>query len=127
LSRHLTSKVRENDPIFRDGGLAVSMGRERGYGRAAVCGPHACGRKGGRRETVTSDEFSLLYVTTDDVEEATALARVVVAAGLAACANVLPDVMPVFRIDDEVAAAPGAAFLVMTRAGLVARAVQFLE
>jgi periplasmic divalent cation tolerance protein len=81
----------------------------------------------GRRERVTADEFSLLYVTTDDVEEATVLARAVVAEGLAACANVLPDVMPVFRIDDEVAEAPGAAFLVMTRAALVARAMHFLE
>jgi len=76
---------------------------------------------------VKAGEFSLVYVTTDDLEEAKALAHDVVGEGLAACANVLPDVTPVFRVDDDVAEESGAAFLVLTREGLVEQAVRFIE
>jgi len=76
---------------------------------------------------VRAGEFSLIYVTAEDLEEARTLAYAVVGEGLAACANVIPDITPVFRVNDEVAEEAGAGFLAMTRTDLVAQAVRFIE
>ena len=44
----------------------------------------------------------LVYVTTSDVAEARAIGRAMVEAHLAACANILPTMLPIFRWDGEV-------------------------
>lgn len=44
----------------------------------------------------------LVYVTTADVEEARRIGRAMVRARLAACANILPGMLPIFWWDGEV-------------------------
>jgi len=52
-----------------------------------------------------SEEIShcLVYVTASDAEEATGIGRAMVEARLAACANVLPGMVPIFRWEGEIA------------------------
>ena len=44
----------------------------------------------------------LVYVTTSDVAEARAIGQAMVKARLAACANILPEMLPIFWWDGEV-------------------------
>lgn len=44
----------------------------------------------------------LVYVTAADVEEARAIGRAMVGARLAACANVLPEMVPIFCWNGEI-------------------------
>jgi periplasmic divalent cation tolerance protein len=50
------------------------------------------------------NQFShcLVYVTTADAAEARTIARAMVEARLAACANILPGMVPVFRWEGEI-------------------------
>lgn len=44
----------------------------------------------------------LVYVTAADIEEAQVIGRAMVEARLAACANILPEMVPVFRWEGEI-------------------------
>ena len=44
----------------------------------------------------------MVYVTAADVEEAKEIGRAMVDARLAACANVFPDMVPIFRWEGEI-------------------------
>lgn len=59
---------------------------------------------------------TLLYVTAPDAEVAGRLARTVVESGLAACANVLPGILSVYRWQGVVETAPECALIVKTTA-----------
>ncbi|MDA5194110.1 divalent-cation tolerance protein CutA [Govanella unica] len=60
-----------------------------------------------------------VYVTTADAAEAGAIARAVVEARLAACANVIPLVQSIYRWDGAVVDGSEAAVIFKTRAALV--------
>lgn len=51
---------------------------------------------------INQSSHRLVYVTTADAEEARNIARAVVEGRLAACANILPGMVPVFRWEGEI-------------------------
>ncbi len=63
-----------------------------------------------------------LYVTHPDAEQALSLGRMLVADGLAACANVLPGMLCVYRWEDRIEEGAEAVMIVKTRADLAATA-----
>lgn len=63
----------------------------------------------------------LIYITTETVDEAKAIARALVRERLAACANVLGAVTSVFWWEGEVQDGPEASLILKTRADLVER------
>ena len=71
--------------------------------------------------------YSLIYITAADTEEAKALGRALVEARLAACANVLPGIVPIFRWEGEVQEGSEAALIVKTRTELVERVVALIK
>ncbi len=70
---------------------------------------------------------SLIYITAADREEATALGRGLVEARLAACANVLPGIVPIFWWQGEVQEGGEVALIAKTRRELVGRVVEFVK
>lgn len=66
------------------------------------------------------DNPHFVYITAATVEEGTAIARAVVEARLAACANVLPGVTSVYWWDGAVQEGGEVAVILKTRADLVA-------
>lgn len=64
--------------------------------------------------SATDTGVTLLYVTAPDAEVATRLARQVVESGLAACANVLPGILSVYRWQGAVETAAECALIVKT-------------
>lgn len=70
---------------------------------------------------------SLIYITAADVEEATALGRALVEARLAACANVLPGITPIYWWDGEIEEGSEVALIAKTRDELVERVVSFVK
>jgi periplasmic divalent cation tolerance protein len=58
----------------------------------------------------------LVYVTAADAAEAKALGRAMVAARLAACANVIPGMVPIFNWDGEVQEGSEAVVILKTTA-----------
>jgi periplasmic divalent cation tolerance protein len=71
-------------------------------------------------------DYKLLYVTAETVEEAKALGRALVEARLAACANVIPGMIPIFWWDGAVQEDSEAILLAKTRDDLVPAATQLL-
>jgi periplasmic divalent cation tolerance protein len=63
-----------------------------------------------------------LYVTHPDAKQALSLGRMLVADGLAACANVLPGMLSVYRWEDRIEDAEEAVMIVKTRTDLAAAA-----
>ena len=69
----------------------------------------------------------LLYVTAPDAEVAGRLARHVVEAGLAACANVLPEITSVYRWQGAVETARECALIVKTTEARTGEAIACLR
>jgi len=75
----------------------------------------------------TNFSHCLVYVTAADAEEARAIGRAMVEARLAACANVYPQMMPIFRWEGEVQEGSEAVVILKTtaeRAEALVRAVE---
>lgn len=70
---------------------------------------------------------SLIYVTASDAEEAKDLGRGLVEARLAACANVLPQMIPIFWWNGKVEEGSEAVLIAKTRDGLVDRVIDFVR
>ena len=62
---------------------------------------------------------SILYVTAGSADDALAIGRALVDEGLAACANVLPGTIAVYRWEGAVQQEPEAVLIVKTRRDLV--------
>ena len=71
--------------------------------------------------------YSLVYITAGDVAEAKALGRALVEARLAACANVLPGITPIYWWDGEVEEGSEVALIAKTRDDLVERVVALIK
>ncbi|MEE8188173.1 MAG: divalent-cation tolerance protein CutA [Kiloniellales bacterium] len=71
--------------------------------------------------------YSLIYITAADTEEAKALGRALVEARLAACANVLPGIVPIFRWEGAVQEGSEVALIAKTRTDLVDRVVALVK
>src|SRR3546814_18542252 len=63
----------------------------------------------------------LVYVTAADEAEAQAIGRAMVEARLAACANVLPGMVPIFRWEGRVQTGPECVVILKNHAGRGAR------
>ncbi|RMD65408.1 MAG: divalent-cation tolerance protein CutA [Alphaproteobacteria bacterium] len=70
--------------------------------------------------------YSLIYVTAADAEEARALGRALVEARLAACANVLPQITPIYWWDGAVQEGSEAVLIAKTRDDLVPAVIDFV-
>lgn len=70
---------------------------------------------------------SLIYITAGDAEEAKAIGRALVEARLAACANVFPQMVPIFWWEGEVQEDPEAVLIAKTRGDLVERVIAFVK
>ncbi|MEE8505723.1 MAG: divalent-cation tolerance protein CutA [Kiloniellales bacterium] len=71
--------------------------------------------------------YSLIYITAADAEEAKALGRALVEARLAACANVLPGIVPIFWWEGEVQEGSEAALIAKTRTDLVEQVIELVK
>ncbi len=71
--------------------------------------------------------YSLIYITAADAEEAKALGRALVEARLAACANVLPGIVPIFWWEGEVQEGSEAALIAKTRTDLVEQVIELIK
>ena len=71
--------------------------------------------------------YSLVYVTAGDLAEAKSLGRALVEARLAACANVLPGIVPIFRWEGEVQEGSEAALIAKTRTDLVEQVIELVK
>lgn len=69
----------------------------------------------------------LVYVTAANVEEARTIGRAMVEARLAACANVLPGMVPIFRWEGEIAEGSESVVILKTTAGRVDALVAAVE
>ena len=69
---------------------------------------------------------SLVYITAADAEEAKALGRALVEARLAACANVLPGITPIYRWEGRIEEGTEAALIAKTQSALVQQVVEFV-
>ena len=69
---------------------------------------------------------SLIYITAADAEEAKALGRALVEARLAACANVLPGITPIYRWEGRIEEGTEVALIAKTRSELVERVVELV-
>ena len=63
--------------------------------------------------------YCLVYITAETVEEARALGRALVEARLAACANVIPGMIPIFWWEGEVQEGSEAVLIAKTRRDLL--------
>lgn len=70
---------------------------------------------------------SLIYITAENSKEARALGRALVEARLAACANVLPGMTPIFWWEGEVQEGEEAVLIAKTRDDLVDRVIDFVK
>jgi periplasmic divalent cation tolerance protein len=68
---------------------------------------------------MSESDFSLVYVTTSDVAEATAIGRMVVEERLAACANVIPGMSSIYWWDNAVQTGHEAMLILKTRSALL--------
>ncbi len=71
--------------------------------------------------------YCLVYMTTETVEEARALGRALVEARLAACANVVPGMIPIFWWDGEVQEGSEAVLIAKTRRDLLDDLTAFVK
>lgn len=70
---------------------------------------------------------SLIYITAGNAEEAKALGRALVEARLAACANVLPGITPIYWWEGKIEEGSEAALIAKTRDDLVGRVIDFVK
>lgn len=70
--------------------------------------------------------YSFVYVTAGDLAEAKALGRALVEARLAACANVLPGITPIYWWEGKVEEGAEAVLILKTRDSLVERVIDFV-
>ena len=68
--------------------------------------------------TDRGDQAVFVYATFESVEQARAIGADLVGEGLAACVNIFPGMISIYRWQGEVENAAEAAMLVKTRAGL---------
>lgn len=71
--------------------------------------------------------YCLIYMTAETEAEAIALGRALVEARLAACANVLPGMIPIFWWEGEVREGSEAVLIAKTRRELVERVTTFVK
>ena len=71
-------------------------------------------------------DYRLLYVTAETAAEAKAIGRALVEARLAACANVLDGMTPIFRWNGEVQEGSEAVLIAKTRSDLVPAATRLI-
>ena len=71
--------------------------------------------------------YSLIYITAGDLDEAKALGRALVEARLAACANVLPGITPIYWWEGKVEEGSEVALIAKTRSELVDRVVALVK
>lgn len=69
----------------------------------------------------------LLYVTTQDIEEARTLARELVKRRLVACANILPQMESIYRWNEKIEHANEAVLILKTKARLVPQTIAAVE
>ena len=69
----------------------------------------------------------MVYITAGDEAEAKALGRALVEARLAACANVLPGITPIYWWEGKVEEGREVALIAKTRADLVERLTAFVK
>ncbi len=76
-----------------------------------------------------SEDFShcLVYVTAADAEEAREIGRAMVEARLAACANVIPGMIPIFRWEGEIGEAEESVVLLKTTRARAAELIAAVE
>lgn len=72
-------------------------------------------------------EAVLIYITHEDAAKARALGRRLVEERLAACANVLGSMTPIFRWEDQVQEGSEAVLIAKTRASLVEAVTTFVR
>jgi len=70
---------------------------------------------------------SLIYITAGDAEEAKRLGRALVEAHLAACANVFPNMIPIFWWEGQVQEDSEAVLIAKTRDDLVNAVIDFVK
>lgn len=70
---------------------------------------------------------SLIYVTAGDAQEAKEIGRALVEARLVACANVLPQMIPIFWWEGRVQEDSEAVLIAKTRAALVDSVIDFVR
>ena len=70
---------------------------------------------------------SLIYITAGSLDEAKALGRALVEARLAACANVLPGITPIYWWEGKVEEGSEVALIAKTRSELVDRVVELVK
>ena len=71
--------------------------------------------------------YCLIYMTAETVEEAKALGRALVEARLAACANVISGMIPIFWWEGEVQESSEAVLIAKTRRDLVDALTAFVK
>lgn len=72
-------------------------------------------------------QTALVYITHEDAAQARALGRALVEARLAACANVLDGMTPIFRWEGKVQEGNEAVLIAKTRAALVEELTAFVQ
>src|SRR3546814_1221927 len=78
-------------------------------------------------DVCSSDLHCLVYVTAADEAEAQAIGRAMVEARLAACANVLPGMVPIFRWEGRVQTGSESVVILKTTAERAAALVEAVE
>ncbi len=71
--------------------------------------------------------YNLIYITASNAEEAKELGRGLVEARLVACANVIPNMIPIFWWEGRVQEDSEAILLAKTRDALVDRVIEFVQ
>ncbi|MDX1711730.1 MAG: divalent-cation tolerance protein CutA [Rhodovibrionaceae bacterium] len=71
--------------------------------------------------------YCMVYITAGNEDEARNLGRKLVDARLAACANVIPAMVPIFRWEGEIQEDSEAVLIAKTRADLVERIVEAMR
>jgi len=69
------------------------------------------------------DKPVLVYATYPDAETAEAGGRALVEAGLAACVNILPGMVSIYRWEGQIERAQECVMIIKTRSGLAAEAI----
>jgi periplasmic divalent cation tolerance protein len=71
-----------------------------------------------------NDKPVLIYATYPDAETAEAGGQALVAAGLAACVNILPGMISIYRWEGQIEREPECVMIIKTRAGLAEQAIE---
>ena len=76
---------------------------------------------------MTESGCCLVYMTAENAEEAKTLGRMLVEARLAACANVIADMVPIYWWEGQVEEGNEAVLIAKTRRELVDRVIEFVK